>query len=394
MRKYLSILLILLMFFLVVACGNTQDKKTYTIKFETFSNEKFDDVVIDTKKAITLPTPERTGFVFGGWYPNDEFVSGTEVTSETVIGKNITLYAKWNATKINITFDLDGGHFKDTTKSNVESIYTDEKITLERVYKEGYLFMGWYQGSEMITSETSFYESTTIKAQYKSMADLKASYSITLNLNGGHMYQLSDRFDGWGMMEDYSAEYQNMLNDFVGDVAQSMGRNRWELSWGGFYKNTQNILIGGDAFFGDDDNWNNWRFLMLFFYQFANETAKPYLYELAVNGYENSGVTYGAEQAAIRNEINGATDYDISINTVGSMTFTSADYSDPALCASIVDFLNINSYKTGEGAVLPIPIKEGHIFLGWYDNAELEGEPVYEILYNEYGNKTYYAKWQ
>lgn len=394
MRKYLSFLLIIILFFVVCGCTKDVENKTYTIKFETYSEQSFEDVVIDSKKSIDLPVPERTGFVFGGWYPNNEYIVGTEVTDSTIIGKDITLHAKWNATKINITFDLDGGHFKETSTPTVVSIYTDEDITLNRAYKDGFLFMGWYIGEEEVTSETNFYENTTIKAVYKSMSELEESYSVNLNLNGGHMYQLNSSKEGYGMMDDFSYEYQNMLNSFIQDVAQELNRNRWELSWGNFYKGTQNTLIGGDAFFGNDDHWNDWRFFIMFLYQYANEETKPYLYELAVNNYMNSGVTYGAEQAAIRNEINGATDYGESVNTVGSMTFTSADYSVESISYSIVNFLNITSYKTGDGAVLPIPIKEGHIFLGWYDNPELEGEPVYEIQYNEYGNKTYYAKWQ
>ena len=42
---------------------------------------------------------------------------------------------------------------------------------------------------------------------------------------------------------------------------------------------------------------------------------------------------------------------------------------------------------------LPIPIKEGYYFLGWYDNAEFNGNPV-EEPYVPSGDVTLYAKWE
>lgn len=53
----------------------------------------------------------------------------------------------------------------------------------------------------------------------------------------------------------------------------------------------------------------------------------------------------------------------------------------------------LNSYKFGEGAILPVPEKTGLEFDGWYDNAKLEGERIAEILSSDYGDKTFYAKW-
>ena len=50
-----------------------------------------------------LPAPTRDGYVFGGWYtnPNDET---TAVTVDTVVTKNMTVYAKWNAGSLPVVF--------------------------------------------------------------------------------------------------------------------------------------------------------------------------------------------------------------------------------------------------------------------------------------------------
>lgn len=54
---------------------------------------------------------------------------------------------------------------------------------------------------------------------------------------------------------------------------------------------------------------------------------------------------------------------------------------------------NLTSYIFGEGAVLPVPSKDGYTFAGWYDNAELTGSEITEIGTTETGDKRYWAKW-
>ena len=51
----------------------------------------------------------------------------------------------------------------------------------------------------------------------------------------------------------------------------------------------------------------------------------------------------------------------------------------------------IDSIVSAEGIDLPIPTKKNAIFLGWYDNAELEGE-IFEWSYSNF-DCTFYAKW-
>ena len=41
----------------------------------------------------TLPTPERSGYAFAGWYTAAD--GGTAVTADTVFDANTTLYARW-----------------------------------------------------------------------------------------------------------------------------------------------------------------------------------------------------------------------------------------------------------------------------------------------------------
>ena len=55
---------------------------------------------------------------------------------------------------------------------------------------------------------------------------------------------------------------------------------------------------------------------------------------------------------------------------------------------------NVTSYEEGVGATLPTNVtREDYIFVGWYANAEFDGEAVTAIGTDATGNKEYWAKW-
>ena len=156
----------------------------------------------------------------------------------------------------------------------------------------------------------------------------------------------------------------------------------------------QNQLIGFDAYFGDDDNYNNWRWLMMYLATCANEDASQYLYTLATHNYEQLANTYTIEQYAIINEIDGFINTDKASNEKNGITYISYDYSLLYDNNTLALFLEMSSYDIGENTLLPIPIRDGYEFMGWYDNEALNGNAIFMIKYNEYGDKTLYAKWQ
>ncbi|MDD4211941.1 MAG: InlB B-repeat-containing protein, partial [Bacilli bacterium] len=49
------------------------------------------------------------------------------------------------------------------------------------------------------------------------------------------------------------------------------------------------------------------------------------------------------------------------------------------------------TYNISKVTTLPVPVKAGFVFAGWYDNAELTGTPMYEIPAGEMGDLTLYA---
>ena len=55
----------------------------------------------EESKLSELPSPERVGYVFNGWYT--EKSGGTQVTKDTVFKTDGTIYAKWSPVNYAVT---------------------------------------------------------------------------------------------------------------------------------------------------------------------------------------------------------------------------------------------------------------------------------------------------
>ena len=382
MRKIMNLAVLLLFLLALVSCTkNTNSTKTYTISFASNNGEQYDSITIDGQQKINLPQPTKEGYSFRGWYPNQKYQDGTEVTSNTIIGKTITLYAKWEPLDIMITFNLDNGTFLEEAPTT-RIIKAGESLELPRAYKENYLFIGYAYNGQPIDENTTFTRNATIDAIYLSRQDLNDTYAVSFVLNGGSFYELSGTYP-----------YDGVVNNFTRSLNNSLSINLWQLYYDCFNV-LKNHLIGYDAYFGNDDNWNNWRWLMMFLASLTEGETSQYLYNLATTNYEQLASTYKHEQYAIINEIDGLINYTQATNTEGGKEYISIDYYQISDSLKLTDFLCRKTYEIGDNTYLPIPIRDGYEFMGWCDNEELTGEAVFMIKYNEYGDKTYYAKWQ
>lgn len=117
-------------------------------------------------KPVTLTTPVRTGYDFGGWFEKED-LTGTAL-EEIGGGKTglLSLYAKWIPVTYTITYYLYGG----TSDVENPSTYTIETntITLAQPSKEDYVFGGWFIDSSLTGSKQTTIEkgSTGNKTYY------------------------------------------------------------------------------------------------------------------------------------------------------------------------------------------------------------------------------------
>lgn len=145
----------------------------YTIIFDyNDGTGKTEEITLEYGSKISKPAqPTRMGYIFNGWYLNNELYSFS-----TMPNKNITLIAKWVFDEVIINFDSNGG-------SAVTQIVAlpGEKIEAPKVpYKKGCKFLGWYLDDKIYEFDVMPSESITLVAKWEG-----TTYTITYELNGG-----------------------------------------------------------------------------------------------------------------------------------------------------------------------------------------------------------------
>ncbi len=93
-------------------------------------------------EGMTLPTPTRTGYTFGGWYTSAA-LSGSSVKNISKTEQGAKEYwAKWTAGKYTITYSgLDGATLATASKPTQHTYGTATKVG--NPTKTGYTFGGW-----------------------------------------------------------------------------------------------------------------------------------------------------------------------------------------------------------------------------------------------------------
>lgn len=133
---------------------DTDSDGTYYLVFEG-EDINIEPINISSGGAIKLPTPERVGYTFGGWYADKDFnVKLEDYLAQNVISEDVTAYAKWEATRYTLSVGVNNpnaGKFvvgEDATEySEYETQFVaGESFELTKVdlKSEAYAFIGWY----------------------------------------------------------------------------------------------------------------------------------------------------------------------------------------------------------------------------------------------------------
>lgn len=169
-----------------------ESAKKWIISFDTAGGKYIEKLnVVDGEKIEEIPTPVKDGYKFLGWYYNNE-----KFDFETKVTKNIMLVAKWEkvetkeeqvkVTKYTVKFDADNGSkvtSKTVEKNNVVSRPSNPT-------KEGYTFIGWYNGDKEFDFKTKITTNLTLKAKWKknetpSEPENPTTYTVKFDTNGG-----------------------------------------------------------------------------------------------------------------------------------------------------------------------------------------------------------------
>ena len=184
---------------------------------------------VSSDLPITLPTPTRTGYEFGGWFLSADFSGAAQTTIPAGTDSNVYVYAKWIKT-YNIIYHLGGG---ENAESNPQTF--NEKtlpLTLAAPTREGFTFAGWYQnpaysGNQVTTIDVGTEKNVSLWAKWDAI-----EYSISYVLNGGEnsdqnvtKFTILDTpvklynptydgyvFEGWFTSNDFSGERMTYLS--------------------------------------------------------------------------------------------------------------------------------------------------------------------------------------
>lgn len=161
--------------------GWEPDQKT--IQFETgIENLIVNSIVIGYGTQITLPHDfSEEGYIFTGWYDENDIqysdADGEMTRAWDKEAPTSTLYAKWELTQYNITYNLAGG----TNSNNNPSQYNIESptIVLEAPTRSGYRFIRRKDssGSTVTQIPTGSHGNITLTAEWA------YEYTITVTAN-------------------------------------------------------------------------------------------------------------------------------------------------------------------------------------------------------------------
>jgi uncharacterized repeat protein (TIGR02543 family) len=125
----------------------------YTLTLHACGGEVSDDTQPVTYDSVygNIPTPERMGYRFVGWYTQEN--GGERIDEHTIVSKSSDhdLYAHWEAVDVVVTFMADGGTISGSREKTYK--YGDKYASMPVPTKEYCTFKGWFLGETLVTGE-------------------------------------------------------------------------------------------------------------------------------------------------------------------------------------------------------------------------------------------------
>ncbi len=327
------------------AVGGTLQESSKTITFDSKYGE--------------LPTPTKEGYKFIGWYSDKKYTN--EITSSTKVTeyKDHTIYAKWEENKYLITLDSRGGN---EITDQIEVTYNKNYPSLPTPTKEGYSFIGWYDEYEVQIDEDTIVTKArdhTLHAKYEAK-----TYYVTFDENGGTLSTSTNTqpvtydekygelptstkpgytFIGWYDEDDNKISEDTIVKITKNQILTAKyDANKYEITFNslGGKIDIDKIEVTYDSVYGT----------------LPIPTKEGYSF---VGWYDDSD-----------NKITSVTQVKITKNTELKAKYTANEYE---INFNPVDgSTNINNKKVtydSEYGELPVPIKTGYSFIGWYDDS-------------------------
>jgi uncharacterized repeat protein (TIGR02543 family) len=364
----------------------------HTITFDSQGGTAVTAITEDEGTEVAKPAnPTKAGHSFVDWHTAAS--GGTAYAWPHTLTASVTMYARWQAdappppVQFTITFESHGG-------SEVAAITANEGTAVEKPAdpaRDGYAFEGWHSaatGGTLCAWPHALSADATMHARWRENTQPPPTqYTITFESHGGSevtaitanegtaVEKPADpalngyAFEGWHSAATGGAAYEwpHTLN------ADTTMHARWALI---AYEIAYALNGGTNA----PENPAT--------YTIASETialAAPARVGYAFGGWHDNEDLAGDAVAGI------------PAGSAGDKTFHAQWTAIPYAITYRLDGGTgaENSAYTIESSVitLPIPIKDGHIFGGWFENSGFSGAAATAIAPGSVGDKTFHARW-
>lgn len=193
MKKYFLFFFVVIACLFLVSCLNNssdEDEFIYKIKYLINGSEVDLSPKIDKFTEVTvLPTYEEEGFLFVGWYLNEDFTGQVYSLIDLGITGDKIFYGKI-LKAYNLTLDFNGAVEIDYQTK----FHEEENVLLpSNIEKPGFKFKGWYL-NEDFSGEVLKEIALGTKNDLKLSAKFLKIHTLTLNLNGGEELEYENEF--------------------------------------------------------------------------------------------------------------------------------------------------------------------------------------------------------
>lgn len=319
-----------------------------------------------------IKNPSKSGRIFLGWKVNnqEQLVKDLVISKDTA--EDIVLEAIWEEIMYTVIYDVNGG---DPIENPIENLPHGAYLPKPKVFRKGYTFQGWFdEEGKHIDEYYSVYGNYTFVAKW-----ISNIYTVTYDVNGGN--ELLETIQKIRFDEEYQ-------------LAQPT-RQGYEFK--GWYYNDQLIVdgvwntIANMTLVAKWEESDNVEYRVYHYFEKIEDENYVLRYTERFYGVSNSFVT-----PEVKN-VEGFTSPIVINSQISPDGSTVIEYFYKRNEYTITLISNVGRplepliFKYEEPIVLPTPMKEGYIFLGWYeDESQTNPHKAKEMGLKDY---TIYAKW-
>lgn len=204
---------------------------TVKVTFDTMGG--YGGGTFDVKKntTVTPPTVTKPGFIFDGWYKESTYDNKFDFTKP--ITEETNIYAKWKAepTKYTVTFK------NGDTETSVKVVENEKVSKPADPKKDGYNFLGWYEGDTIFDFNTAITGNKTLTAKWeaKPVAPVVKALNISeRSYSDGRFYGKVTDSDGVAV-KDATVSLYNYNGSLVRTAVKTDANGYFDIYVGDYY---------------------------------------------------------------------------------------------------------------------------------------------------------------